>query len=432
MFGRHFCKAALVICVVAGQAVAGEGLRWQDNLESAQELAAKSNRLLLVHFGAPWCEPCQRLEKNVFAQPGFGESLNAGFVAVKLNRDLYPGTARHFGVDRLPMDVIVSPEGEVIGKFVSPASPDEYIRAMENVADDYSGQLLAQRHRAPQDNPEPSGPVDSHVAPPDRRAAPRRADEPSEQVTRTGAVAPADMGHRAQAARPSPPDAGQNLDRYGRPIRQPLPTGAVRKAPAGLADRTDNDRTATRPNIERESFNKNSSAVADASESKIDRYGRPVAGQATTADASRAAQPATQLASVDRRPRLPQGNPPLGLDGYCPVTLTDHEIWQVGDTRWGVIHRRRTYLFAGPEEQQRFLANPDHFSPVISGNDPVLALDRSQTIPGRRDFGVFYEGRIYLFASEESLNRFSVNPQRYSSDILQAQRQTTSSQQKRR
>ena len=53
--------------------------------------------------------------------------------------------------------------------------------------------------------------------------------------------------------------------------------------------------------------------------------------------------------------------PALGLDGYCPVTLADQKKWQVGDRRYGVIHRGRTYLFAGPVEQQKFLANPDHY-----------------------------------------------------------------------
>jgi protein disulfide-isomerase len=112
--------------------------------------------------------------------------------------------------------------------------------------------------------------------------------------------------------------------------------------------------------------------------------------------------------------------PPMGLDGFCPVSLCERELWAKGDPRWGVIHRGRLYLFAGPEQQQRFWANPDHYSPVAAGHDPVLALDHGQTIEGRREHGVFFEGRVYLFASEGSLQRFSQAPQRYASEITQA------------
>ena len=41
---------------------------WQPNLETAQQIAARSNRLVLIHFWAPWCQPCMRLEKEVFSR----------------------------------------------------------------------------------------------------------------------------------------------------------------------------------------------------------------------------------------------------------------------------------------------------------------------------------------------------------------------------
>ncbi len=113
--------------------------------------------------------------------------------------------------------------------------------------------------------------------------------------------------------------------------------------------------------------------------------------------------------------------PPVGLDGYCPVTLADQKRWQVGDRRYGVIHRGRTYLFAGPVEQQKFLQNPDHYSPAISGQDVVMALDQGQTVDGQRQFGVEYQGRTYLFASDASRRAFSQNPKRYAAEVLQAE-----------
>jgi YHS domain-containing protein len=122
-------------------------------------------------------------------------------------------------------------------------------------------------------------------------------------------------------------------------------------------------------------------------------------------------------------PQLPPGCPPLGLDGNCPVTLVERMQWALGDRAWGAVHRGRTYLFAGPEERARFLASPDLYSPVMSGIDPVLALDNQMVVAGKREFGVFgADRRIYLFADEASLKRFEQNPKRYAAEALQAQR----------
>ncbi len=117
-------------------------------------------------------------------------------------------------------------------------------------------------------------------------------------------------------------------------------------------------------------------------------------------------------------------SPPLALDGYCPVTLVEQTRWQVGDRRWGVIHRGRTYLFAGPEQQKKFLANPDRYSPAISGQDVVLAMDYGQQADGKRALGLEYQNRMYLFSSDASRQAFVQNPTRYAAEVLQAEAPT--------
>jgi YHS domain-containing protein len=122
-------------------------------------------------------------------------------------------------------------------------------------------------------------------------------------------------------------------------------------------------------------------------------------------------------------PPLP--NPPLGLEGYCPVQLVEKAKWIHGDERWGAVHRGQTYLFTGQEEQQRFLAAPDHYAPVNSGNDVVLALEQGRSVPGVCDHGVTFGGRVYLFADQASLERFSKNPRYYADRATEAMRRGT-------
>ncbi len=114
---------------------------------------------------------------------------------------------------------------------------------------------------------------------------------------------------------------------------------------------------------------------------------------------------------------LPPGSPPLELDGYCPVQLTDNERWVLGDRRWGAIHEGRTYLFAGPEDQNRFLADPTHYAPVFSGDDVVKLVDEGKRVPGSRLHGAWFHGKVYLFVSEGSYQQFDKNPFRYVSKL---------------
>jgi YHS domain-containing protein len=115
------------------------------------------------------------------------------------------------------------------------------------------------------------------------------------------------------------------------------------------------------------------------------------------------------------------GTMPVGLEGYCPVTLVEKSTWVEGRPQWGARHRGRTYLFAGPAEQQAFLTAPDRYGPALSGDDPVLALDSGRQVPGQRRYGVTYQSRIYLFSSPETRAAFTTAPDRYTTRVMVAE-----------
>jgi YHS domain-containing protein len=122
--------------------------------------------------------------------------------------------------------------------------------------------------------------------------------------------------------------------------------------------------------------------------------------------------PSGQLAST----REPE--PALGLDGFCPVTLRKG-VWKKGDPEFGAIHRGKIYLFAGAEEQQQFMQRPDDVAPVLSGYDPVEFFDNGRIVEGKRQHGLDYEGHVYLFSSEQTLEKFSRSPRSYVINALQ-------------
>ena len=400
------------------------GVRWQSDLETAKRLAADSGRLVLVHFWAPWCKPCVNLDKNVLNQASVGQAVESQFVPVKLNADLHPAAARRYGVTSLPTDVIVTPEGRMISKANSPPTAQAYVGSLARMAALYrpaNGSMLA-RNR-----PLTTGPASGrgNVQPGGSFARP--ADN------RYGAIGQTTQPSGVPNSTPGYPPNFAN-----RPITNTSPIG---DRYASLAPNS-TSAYSRQPNL-----NSNPSGLVQSTQQPFapnTRYGNPPIQSATRPGgapmAARPQQPASlapgtvappnqtspyaNLLAQNPAPRsatvvpnLPPGNPPLGLDGYCPVTLKSGQVWSAGDARWGAIHRGRTYLFIGANEQRQFLANPDIYSPVLSGDDPVLALEQRQSVSGRRRHGVFFGDHIYLFSSEETLGRFRLNPQGYADGV---------------
>ncbi len=101
------------------------------------------------------------------------------------------------------------------------------------------------------------------------------------------------------------------------------------------------------------------------------------------------------------------------FQGYCPVTLVDDWQWKVGNRKFQERKGEQIFLFASSEQQAKFQLDPIPYLPAFSGNDIVLAKDENQTEPGHIQHGMKYRGRMYLFASEETLAKFAEQPTRY-------------------
>lgn len=350
-----------------GQALGG--LQWAPDYEGAKAAASESGKLVLLHFSTPSCQPCQLLETRVFNQPNVAGAIQQKFVPVKINANESPELAQSFGITQVPTDVIVTAEGKVVERFVSPATPMAYVGRMTEVAtkfDSRSGasfQLAAAQ--APYRNQAYGGAVNPSYA---NLQIPPAASKPA---------APAPQ----QTANPYA--AGGRYSQPESPATQPAP-----QTPAGS------------------------------------RYGQ-VTNQYAQATAPAEASPEADDSQEEHlaeasTPELPAGSPPLGFDGYCPVTMKRDWKWVQGDVKWGAIHRGRTYLFASQNAQQAFLENPDSFSPALSGVDPVLALETGESQPGQRKYALEYRGTFYMFAGEESLKKFWTNAEGYAQGVRQA------------
>lgn len=338
-----------MVTAVAEVSSASEALQWQTDLETAQRKARESGRLVLLHFGGPWCPPCRNLEERVFNQPGFGRDLAARYVAIKVDPKQQPKLAEKYGVHAVPTDVITTARGQLVMKVESPDSAAAYSATLNRIADNVLPAPDSMAATAP--------PRDSDAA---VAASHGQLDRYADYYNR-----------RKLAAPPRDPATSAAPDHSSQPSMQNPAPATV--ATAGYAP--------NRP----------------SGDHKGDLAGE-------------------QKAANNEGPPPAAAQPPFALDRYCAVTLVEKRRWEVGDERWGAIHRGRTYLFVSQEAQKAFLANPDRYSPVYAGNDPVMRVDYQQDVPGKREHGAFYNNRIYLFTSEDTFQRFDRDPARYTAD----------------
>ena len=427
------------------------GIHWQQDIESAKTQAKQTGRLVLVHFWTPNCGPCLALEQNVFNQPSVGGAIEARFVPVKLNANENSATASGFGINRVPMDVILTPDGQEVHKQVSPPTPAGYVKELSQVAVQYASRAGLPNTQVAANVPAPaqvnSAYAGLQVAPstipaataqlgpsePDRYAMPAASNVTGAAAagagSQSGAAAPPIGNYIPMGASPGAVPGAATPAMNG--AYASAPSAATSSAPTSLRY---NPYGHTNPNpqapaIVAHSAPQNQAAPAQTTNSyaaavptgRIATAASAVAPTVGLAQNTVVAAVAPQAASPPPDSRaLPPGAAPLGFDGYCPVSMRTKWKWVPGDTRWGVMHRGRTYWFVGASEQQQFLTDPDRYSPALSGIDPVLAFDHRQQVPGKREHSIDYDNIFYMFASEATLQQFAANPDRYSAIARQA------------
>jgi thiol-disulfide isomerase/thioredoxin/YHS domain-containing protein len=130
----------------------------------------------------------------------------------------------------------------------------------------------------------------------------------------------------------------------------------------------------------------------------------------------------TGLSQPSNGPSLPAN---IGIDAYCPVELMLRQKWVKGDPRWGAVHREKTYLFSSPEAMEIFFSDPDKYSPLLAGFDPVVFYHQGILKSGSREFGAFHvlDGQnesIVLCASDANRLAFKADPEKYIVAVIKA------------
>ncbi|MDA1049930.1 MAG: thioredoxin family protein [Planctomycetota bacterium] len=462
MQSLHRMILGAVLVAVAAPLVAQDRVPWITDLRQAREVAERQNRLVLLHFWREDCPPCKQLERNVFNRPEFVRSLTTGYVPVKINSAEQPRLVEFYNIVSVPTDVIVTPEGREVQRFPSAQDSNQYIAMLDGI-----------RARASVGVYEPIAPNATPVA--------TRPQQSAANAGTYGGFAPSQAepsrygqgGVGLPACCPpepaSTPDYAQN--RFANPLGQQTAPQQQELAPRyanpyGQDPSASNNATGSRWGQPTQGYG--SGAANRTQQAAVPQANEFVGPSETNAPGSQGASlewpkdraasqyrgaqnqvvqnqptqnptlgaPAPQRGygeydvAAQQRPAMPQpppntSQPQISLEGYCPVMLIQNRVWTPGDKKWGAVHEGRVYLFAGPEEQTQFLANPHVYAPLMAGYDPVRFAETGQLVPGRREFGLYIgePGPIALFADEAALKRFHDNAGYYFDRIRQAKMQ---------
>ncbi len=118
----------ILISIVMLYCTRAEALNWETDFKKVSATAKVSGKYIMLDFsGSDWCGWCIKLEKEVFSQDSFKDFAEKNLVCVLVdfpqkkkqtrelkqqNRDL----ATKYGILGYPTIIILSPDGEPVGK----------------------------------------------------------------------------------------------------------------------------------------------------------------------------------------------------------------------------------------------------------------------------------------------------------------------------
>jgi thiol-disulfide isomerase/thioredoxin/YHS domain-containing protein len=123
---------------------------WKTDFAGAEAEAKEQGRPLVVHFHAKWCVPCKQMEREVLDTAAVLKALDAGFVAVKVDYDRNANIRSRFKIDKVPTDLIVSPEGKVLHRSEGYVTGSKYTAKLGQIDGQFAkdGKRLARSQPA--------------------------------------------------------------------------------------------------------------------------------------------------------------------------------------------------------------------------------------------------------------------------------------------
>ena len=112
---------------------------WEENLDSAFNLASLHNKIIMIEFMAEWCPPCKRMEKETFSNDKIINKSNE-FIFVKVdvdkNQDIaneYKRNAKKYGGIGIPNILFIDKDKNIVHQTVGFLNANQLTAVMDSV-----------------------------------------------------------------------------------------------------------------------------------------------------------------------------------------------------------------------------------------------------------------------------------------------------------
>ena len=396
-------SAVVVVCFLTASGLAQSNgfplpsIRWETDIDVAMSRAEREQRPIFLHFIGNDCQPAQQMAVEVFTQPNIITQLNATFVMVIINASENATLVQKFDVKSVPTDIIMKPNGQLVHRRTGGITAErfsDYITFLKNT-------LQSERGPIPNNQP-PAMPIPVGIPIGGSLGSPNSSPIPPQPAMPPNAIG-------AQHGLPPFPDTirdpfAQQLPQAQQPVGMTMPPNNMIPAHNNPLR---NSETTARPTAE---------YVAHPPQVPTTTITMPTA---PTVQPEALAMPMiSAIMASEPAPTKMTVEVPLALEGFCPVTLCSEEKWVAGNPAYCTMYQGHIFRFATAETMMTFVRNPANYMPVAMGEDIVLMVDRNKRINGNRKFGAWYQGRVFLFSSQEALNAFSERPDYYTEIAL--------------
>ncbi len=341
---------------------------WHTDLAKAAQQARASGKYVFLHFYGNNCAPCRAMDEQVFTNPQVIVGMNRTYIPVRINVEQESELAERFAVKAIPSDIILKPSGELFYRRKGGTKAEDFLF--------FLGFLLGQMEN------ETAGKSTPPAAPPQETRTP-----PAASPVMTVATSPAATAETV-AMRPNFVPISEIRDPFTKQKVAPPPVVAEEK-PA-----------APRESLRRDALKQETLREEPALRS----VGPRVTGRIASKGRFSGEIDLSTATVVEV---------PLALDGYCPVALGNDERWVPGNPAFYTMFRGHVFRFTDEDAMETFLQSPMDYVPVAMGEDIVMTVDRNKRVYGNRKYGAWFQGRVFLFSSTESLEAFAARPEFY-------------------
>lgn len=104
-------------------------IHWEKSSASAQKLAAKSGKPMILFFTGEWCSPCRIMKRTVWADKQVEAAVNARFTPVMIDVDdpNEKATLKRYSIGATPTTIISDPQGKELTRVLGGIGKREFL-----------------------------------------------------------------------------------------------------------------------------------------------------------------------------------------------------------------------------------------------------------------------------------------------------------------